>query len=61
MNFLRKIKKIIFPFYSLQQPHVPRTPHPRFEGLSGMGPRGMDSEADWCIGQIYKTLENWIY
>ena len=47
-----------FLFYTLQQPHVPRTPHPRFEGLSGMGPRGdVIIEADWCIGELYKTLE----
>jgi arylsulfatase A-like enzyme len=43
----------------MQQPHVPRTPHPRFEGKSGMGPRG-DAivEADWCLGEFFKTLED---
>ena len=65
-HFLKKANEFLeenkennfFLFYSLQQPHVPRTPHPRFEGLSGMGPRGdVILEADWCIGQIYKTLE----
>jgi len=47
-----------FLFYTLQQPHVPRTPHPRFEGASGMGPRG-DAivEADWCVGELYNHLE----
>jgi len=47
-----------FLYYALQQPHVPRTPHPRFVGKSGMGPRG-DAivEADWCIGEFMKTLE----
>ena len=42
----------------MQQPHVPRTPHPRFEGLSELGPRG-DAivEADWCLGELKKTLE----
>lgn len=65
-NFLNKAKEYInenknnpfFLFYSLQQPHVPRTPNPRFVGKSGMGPRG-DAiiEADWCIGELYKTLE----
>lgn len=50
--------KPFFLYYALQQPHVPRTPHPRFEGLSGMGPRG-DAilEADWCVGEFMKTLE----
>ncbi|MDX1286438.1 MAG: sulfatase-like hydrolase/transferase, partial [Draconibacterium sp.] len=44
--------------YTMQQPHVPRTPHPRFEGTSGMGPRGdVIVEADWCMGEFMKTLE----
>jgi arylsulfatase A-like enzyme len=48
-----------FLVYTMQQPHVPRTPHPRFEGKSGMGPRG-DAiiEADWCLGEFMKTLED---
>ncbi|MFC3417365.1 sulfatase family protein [Algoriphagus hitonicola] len=47
-----------FLYYALQQPHVPRTPHPRFEGKSGMGPRGdVILEADWVIGEFLKTLE----
>jgi arylsulfatase A-like enzyme len=47
-----------FLYYALQQPHVPRTPHPRFVDESGMGPRG-DAivEADWCIGELISTLE----
>ena len=50
--------KPFFLYYALQQPHVPRTPHPRFEGKSGMGPRGdVIVEADWCVGEFYKTLE----
>ena len=61
-HFLEKAKNYIknnkdnsfFLFYSLQQPHVPRTPHPRFEGKSGMGPRG-DAiiEADSCLSLIH--------
>lgn len=47
-----------FLYYAMQQPHVPRTPHPRFEGKSGMGPRGdVILEADWCVGEFMKTLE----
>ena len=47
-----------FLYYALQQPHVPRTPHPRFVGASGLGPRGdVIVEADWCIGELVKTLE----
>lgn len=47
-----------FLFYTLQQPHVPRTPHSRFVGSSGLGPRGdVIVEADWVIGEFIKTLE----
>ncbi|MFT6795619.1 MAG: arylsulfatase A-like enzyme [Maribacter sp.] len=51
--------KPFFLYYALQQPHVPRTPHPRFVGSSGMGPRGdVIVEADWCVGEFIKTLEH---
>lgn len=65
-NFLAKVQaylktkrdKPFFLFYALQQPHVPRTPHPRFEGKSGLGPRGdVILEADWVVGEFMKTLE----
>ena len=47
-----------FLYYAMQQPHVPRIPHPRFEGKSGMGPRGdVILEADYTIGEFIKTLE----
>jgi len=65
-NFLGKAQQYIqenkskpfFLYYALQQPHVPRTPNQRFVGASGMGPRG-DAiiEADWCVGELIKTLE----
>jgi len=46
-----------FLYYALQQPHVPRTPHPRFVGATGTGPRGdVIAEADWCIGELISTL-----
>ena len=51
-------KEPFFLYYALQQPHVPRTPHPRFVGASGMGPRGdVIVEADWCVGELLKTLD----
>jgi arylsulfatase A-like enzyme len=65
-DFLQKAQKFIrnhkekpfFLYYAMQQPHVPRTPHPRFVGSSGMGPRGdVIVEADWCVGELMKTLE----
>ncbi len=65
-HFLEKAKTWVkthkdgpfFLYYALNEPHVPRTPNQRFVGLSGMGPRG-DAilEADWCIGEFVKTLD----
>ncbi len=47
-----------FLYYAMNQPHVPRTPNPRFVGKSGMGPRGdVILEADYCVGEIVKTLK----
>ncbi|MDT0551830.1 sulfatase family protein [Urechidicola vernalis] len=58
-DYVKKHKdEPFFLYYALQQPHVPRTPHPRFVGSSGMGPRGdVIVEADWVIGEFIKTLE----
>lgn len=51
-------EKPFFLYYAMQQPHVPRTPHARFVGSSGMGPRGdVIVETDWCVGELIKTLE----
>ena len=39
--------------------HVPRLPHPRFQGKSAMGPRGdAIAQADWMTGEIVKALES---
>ena len=47
-----------FLYFALNDPHVPRVPHERFVGKSGMGPRG-DAilQADWSIGQVLETLD----
>lgn len=48
-----------FLYYALQQPHVPRTPHPRFIGKTDLGARGdVIVEADWCIGELISTLQS---
>jgi len=66
-HFLAKAKSYVmehgdapfFLYYALQQPHVPRTPHPRFAGKTGMGPRGdVIAEADWCVGEFIQTLRD---
>ncbi len=57
-EFLTENKdKPFFMYFGLHQPHVPRAPHSRFVGSSGMGPRG-DAiiEADWSVGEIMKHL-----
>ncbi len=58
-QFVKQHKeKPFFLFYTLHQPHVPRVPHPRFAGSTGMGPRGdVIAEADWCVGEFLNTLE----
>jgi arylsulfatase A-like enzyme len=47
-----------FLMFSFHDIHVPRTPHARFQGKSGMGPRG-DAilQMDWCVGQILEKLD----
>ncbi len=47
-----------FLFFATHDPHVPRVPHERFVGTSGMGPRG-DAilQADWSVGQVLDTLD----
>jgi arylsulfatase A-like enzyme len=46
-----------FLYFSTHDIHVPRIPHPRFEGKSGMGPRG-DAivQLDWSVGTLVETL-----
>lgn len=47
-----------FLFFASHDLHVPRMPHERFQGKSGLGFRG-DSilQLDWCVGELLRTLE----
>ena len=47
-----------FLYFSTHDIHVPRVPHPRFVGKSGMGARG-DAilQFDYCVGQVLETLD----
>lgn len=58
-SFVKKHKSgPFFLYYAMHQPHVPRTPHPRFIGATNMGPRGdVIAEADYCVGAFLQTLE----
>jgi arylsulfatase A-like enzyme len=47
-----------FLYFTLHQPHVPRTPNARFVGKSGMGPRGdVILEADWSVNELINTID----
>lgn len=47
-----------FLFFSTHDIHVPRVPHARFAGKSGMGPRGdVLLQLDWSVGEILKVLD----
>jgi arylsulfatase A-like enzyme len=50
--------KPFFLYFATQDIHVPRMPHSRFVGKSGLGLRG-DAilSFDWCVGEIAATLE----
>jgi len=47
-----------FLYFATHDIHVPRLPHPRFVGKSGMGPRG-DSilQLDWTVGELMRQLD----
>jgi len=58
-GFIEKHRdKPFFLYFATHDIHVPRVPHPRFAGKSGLGPRG-DAilQLDWCTGEILKTLD----
>lgn len=54
----RHSQERFFLYFALHDPHVPRVPHPRFVGKSGLGPRG-DAivQADWCVGEVLSALD----
>lgn len=59
VQFINENKdKPFFLYVGTNDIHVPRYPHGRFVGKSGMGRRG-DAllEFDWTVGEVMKTLE----
>ncbi|MCA9165968.1 MAG: sulfatase-like hydrolase/transferase, partial [Planctomycetales bacterium] len=47
-----------FLFFSTHDIHVPRVPHSRFAGRSGLGLRGDAMlQLDWCVGEILSRLD----
>lgn len=59
-DFICKHKNEPFFLYmGTQDVHVPRVPHPRFAGKSGLGTRGdVILQLDWTIGAIMETLDS---
>ena len=59
VSFVEKNKEgPFFLYYAFHQPHVPRLPHPRFVGSTGLGPRGdAIAEMDWCVGEMLDALD----
>ncbi len=59
INFIEKEKsRPFFVYLATHDIHVPRIPHSRFVGKSGMGARG-DAllQLDWTVGEVAKTLD----
>jgi arylsulfatase A-like enzyme len=65
-EFVREAKAYIaehkdepfFLYFASQDIHVPRAPHPRFQGKTGRGYRGDAMvQFDWATGEIMKALE----
>ncbi len=54
----RKKDQPFFLYFSSQDIHVPRAPHPRFRGKSKLGYRGDAMvQLDWATGEILASLE----
>lgn len=52
-------RKPFFLYFGTNDIHVPRVPHERFAGKSGMGPRG-DAilSFDYCVGRVMHALDS---
>ncbi|MGE9266723.1 MAG: sulfatase family protein, partial [Verrucomicrobiales bacterium] len=54
----KEAEKPLFLYFSSQDIHVPRAPHPRFQGKTTLGKRGDAMvQFDWSTGEIMKALE----
>ncbi|VGO17432.1 Arylsulfatase [Pontiella desulfatans] len=53
-------KEPFFLYFASQDIHVPRYPHPRFQGATQLGHRGDAMVAfDWTVGQIMRALKKY--
>ena len=54
----RKKDHPFFLYFAAHENHVPRMPHPRFQGSSSLGLRGdAIMQFDWMVGRIVETLQ----
>jgi arylsulfatase A-like enzyme len=60
LHFIRANKNDpFFLYFAFHQPHVPRTPHPRFVGSTDLGPRGdAIMEIDYAVGRLLDFLDS---
>ena len=59
VEFIKKNRQQpFFLYFATHDIHVPRVPHPRFAGKSGLGPRGdVLLQFDWSVGEVLRTLD----
>lgn len=59
LDFIRENQKEpFFLFYSFHDIHVPRLPHPDFEGTTSLGPRGdAIAQVDWVVGTLIAEVK----
>ena len=59
-DYIKNNKEVpFFLFFSSQDIHVPRAPHPRFQGTTDLGHRGDAMvQFDWSVGQIIHALQS---
>ena len=52
------VEKPFFVYFATNDVHVPRFPHERFRGMTGMGMRGdAIAQFDWCVGIVVDALK----
>jgi arylsulfatase A-like enzyme len=59
VRFIESQRQVpFFLYYATHDIHVPRVPHRRFVGQTGLGPRGdVIAQFDWCVGEILRALD----
>lgn len=57
VDFIKESNEPFFMYFATNDVHVPRFPHERFRGVTGMGMRGdAIAQFDWCVGRVVEAL-----